>query len=130
MDKAPTDLKKALASNIKAKSQWQSLTPIARRDFSTWIESAKQEKTRERRVAKACDMLAKGKRRPCCYSPVPLSLYSALSADPKAKATWTSLTSDQRRDFADWVGSGKGIKEVEARTEKARSMLAAGKRRP
>ena len=60
----PTDLRKALAAAPMAKVQWNDLTPIARRDFINWIDSAKQPETRRRRIEKACSMLAAGKRRP------------------------------------------------------------------
>src|SRR5437867_5625889 len=81
----PTDLRKALAAAPVAKAQWRDLTPIARRDFISWIDSAKQPETRRRRIEKACSMLAAGKRRPCCYSIVSLSLYTALAANPIAQ---------------------------------------------
>src|SRR5205823_12726945 len=82
----PTDLRKVLAAAPTAKAQWRDLTPIARRDFISWIESAKQPETRRRRIDKACSMLAAGKRRPCCYSIVSFNLYTALAATPKAKS--------------------------------------------
>ena len=59
-----TDVRKALAATPMAKAQWKDLTPIARRDFISWIDSAKQPETRRRRIEKACSMLAAGKRRP------------------------------------------------------------------
>jgi hypothetical protein len=66
--KVPADLRKALASaSAKAKDVWSDITPIARRDWIHWIVSAKQAETRARRIRNACDMLAKGKRRPCCF---------------------------------------------------------------
>jgi len=66
--KAPADLRKALASAPpKAKDVWSDITPIARRDWIHWIGSAKQAETRARRIRNACDMLSKGKRRPCCF---------------------------------------------------------------
>ncbi len=46
--KVPTDLGKALAATPMAKAQWRDLTPIARRDFISWIDSAKQPETRRR----------------------------------------------------------------------------------
>lgn len=95
------NLHKALAKDSAANAQWKSLTPIARRDFLSWIGSAKQEETRARRVEKACSMLAKGKRRPCCYDVVPLGLYNAVNADPTLKARWKKLSPDERRDLAD-----------------------------
>lgn len=130
MEKIPADFREALATNSKASEKWKGLTPIARRDFITWIESAKQLKTRERRIKVACSKLVAGKRRPCCYAIVPMNLYKALGMIPKAKATWKELTPDERRDFVDWIDSPK---EREARTErinKTTMMLSAGKRHP
>src|SRR5439155_16355938 len=82
--RVPTDFRKALAATPTAKAQWRDLTPIARRDFISWIDSAKQPETRRRRIERAGSMLAAGKRRPCCYSIVSLNLYTALAATPKA----------------------------------------------
>jgi uncharacterized protein YdeI (YjbR/CyaY-like superfamily) len=62
--RVPTDLRKALAATPKAKAQWRDLTPIARRDFISWMDSAKQPPAHRRRIEKACVMLAAGKRRP------------------------------------------------------------------
>src|ERR1700736_5315042 len=39
--RVPTDLRKVLAASAGAKAQWSDLTPIARRDFISWIETAK-----------------------------------------------------------------------------------------
>lgn len=66
--KVPADLRKALAAALpKAREVWSDITPAARRDFIHWITSPKRVETRVKRVASACDMLAKGKRRPCCF---------------------------------------------------------------
>src|SRR5213082_134479 len=128
--RVPTDLGKALAATLTAKVQWNDLTPIARRDFISWIDSAKQPETRRRRIEKARSMLAAGKRRPCCYSIVSLNLYTALAAIPMAKAQWSDLTPIARRDFISWIDSAKQPETHRRRIEKACSMLAAGKRRP
>src|SRR5882762_9507618 len=128
--RAPTYLRKALAATPMAKAQWNDLTPIARRDFISWIDSAKQPETRRRRIERACSMLAAGKRRPCCYSIVSLNLYQALAATPMAKAQWSDLTSSERRDFISWMDSAKQPEANRRRIEKACVMLAAGKRQP
>jgi uncharacterized protein YdeI (YjbR/CyaY-like superfamily) len=128
--RVPTDLRKALAAAPMAKAQWNDLTPIARRDFISWIDSAKQPETRRRRIERACSMLAAGKRRPCCYSIVSFNLYTALAATPMAKAQWSDLTPIERRDFISWMDSAKQPEIHRRRVEKACSMLAAGKRRP
>jgi hypothetical protein len=66
--RVPADLRKALAAAPPgARKVWSDITPIARRDWIHWIVSAKQAETRARRIRTACDMLAKGKRRPCCF---------------------------------------------------------------
>src|SRR5213075_1153634 len=128
--RVPTDLGKALAATPTAEVQWNDLTPIARRDFITWIDSAKQPETRRRRIEKACSMLAAGKRRPCCYSIVSFNLHKALAAAPMAKAQWSDLTPTERRDFITWMDSAKQPETHKRRIDKACSMLAAGKRRP
>lgn len=64
----PEDLGNALASaSAKTREAWSDITPAARRDFIHWIVSARKAETRVKRIAAACDMLAKGKRRPCCF---------------------------------------------------------------
>jgi Bacteriocin-protection, YdeI or OmpD-Associated/Domain of unknown function (DUF1905) len=66
--RVPTDLRKALAAaHPKARAVWSDITPAARRDWIQWITSPKRPETRARRIENACDMLAKGKRRPCCF---------------------------------------------------------------
>ena len=128
--RVPTDLRKALAATPMAKAQWRELTLIARRDFISWIDSAKQPETRRRRIERACSMLGAGKRRPCCYSIVSLNLHQALKATPKAKAQWRELTPSERRDFISWMDSAKEPEKHKRRIEKACTMLASGKRGP
>src|SRR6202171_1906841 len=123
----PTDLRKAFAATPMAKAQWRDLTSIARRDFISWIDSAKQPETRKRRIERTCSMLVAGKRRPCCYSIVSFNLYTALKATPKAKTQWNDLTSIERRDFISWMDSAKQPEAHRRRIEKACSMIAAGK---
>ena len=63
----PADLRKALATAPKARALWEEITIIARRDWIHWITSAKRPETRARRIGNACEMLAAGKRRVCCF---------------------------------------------------------------
>ena len=126
----PTDLRTAFATDPVAKGKWNDLTPIARRDFISWIESAKQLETRKRRIKRACSMLIAGKRRPCCYTIVSFDLYTALKAAPKAKTQWSDLTSIERRDFIRWMDAAKEKEAHKRRIKKACSLLASGKRCP
>lgn len=80
--RVPADLRKALAAAPEARTQWTGLTPVARRDWIHWITSAKKVETRARRVANACDMLASGKRRICCFDRS--GIYSKGLGAPKA----------------------------------------------
>ena len=65
----PADLQEALAAAPEAQTVWDDTTTIARLDWIHWITSAKQSKTRAKRIHDACDMLASGKRRVCCFDP-------------------------------------------------------------
>ena len=128
--KVPMDLRNALASAPKVMTVWKSLTPIARRDFISWIEGAKRAETRTRRIKVACSKLMAGKRRPCCYAIVPMNLYKALSANPKSKAKWRDLTPTERRDFIGWIDSASQPETRTGRIEKVCAILASGKQHP
>jgi len=65
--KVPADLRKALAANADAKATWADLTPVARRDWIHWVTSGKKAETRSKRIEVACDKLACGNRRACCF---------------------------------------------------------------
>lgn len=80
--RVPVDLRKALAATPEARAVWSDITPIARRDWIAWITSAKRSETRARRVQSACEMLAAGKRRVCCFDRS--GFYSGGFGAPKA----------------------------------------------
>jgi hypothetical protein len=80
--KVPPDLRKAFAAAPKARALWSEITSVARRDWIQWITSAKQPETRARRISNACDMLAGGKRRVCCFDRS--GFYSKSMSAPKA----------------------------------------------
>jgi hypothetical protein len=80
--RVPADLRKALAAAPKARAQWSDITPIARRDWIHWIASAKRSETRTHRIENACEMLAAGKRRVCCFDRS--GIYSKGFGAPKA----------------------------------------------
>ncbi|WP_031466620.1 YdeI/OmpD-associated family protein [Sciscionella sediminilitoris] len=63
----PTDLEHALLADAVALDAWADITPLARNEFICWVEDAKQEATRERRIRRTREELAEGKRRPCCW---------------------------------------------------------------
>lgn len=63
----PADLRQALSANSTALAAWRDITPLARNEFICWVEDAKQERTRQRRISVAEDKLERGERRPCCW---------------------------------------------------------------
>lgn len=81
----PADLRQALAAAPEARATWSDIRPVARRDWIHWITSAKQSPTRARRIHNACDRLAAGKRRVCCFDRSGFYAKS-LSAPKAAKA--------------------------------------------
>lgn len=53
----------ALAKAAKAKAALESFPPSAQRDYLEWIAEAKQDSTRQKRIATAVEWLSEGKRR-------------------------------------------------------------------
>ena len=53
----------ALKAAPKAKATLDGFPPSARRDYLDWIAEAKQDSTRQKRIATAVEWLAEGKRR-------------------------------------------------------------------
>lgn len=78
----PPDLRRALDDTPAAHAAWEGTTTLARVDWIHWMTSAKQPATRAKRVADACDMLASGKRRVCCFDPS--GYYSKAFSAPEA----------------------------------------------
>ncbi len=89
--RVPIDLRKALAAAPLALAGWEDITPMARRDWIFSISSAKQPETRRRRIAKACDMLACGKRRLCCFPGVKW----LMEKNAKSCGMWLPLPSSK-----------------------------------
>lgn len=63
----PADLRKALIADATVLDAWKDITPLARNEFICWVEDAKQEKTRRRRIRRTREELEEGQRRPCCW---------------------------------------------------------------
>jgi uncharacterized protein YdeI (YjbR/CyaY-like superfamily) len=63
----PRDLRDALVSSPMALAAWSDITALARNEFICWVEDAKQDKTRARRIRRTCEELEEGQRRPCCW---------------------------------------------------------------
>lgn len=66
--KLPGDLRQALIANPLVLEAWNDITPLSRNEFICWVEDAKQERTRERRIRRTGEELEEGKRRPCCWA--------------------------------------------------------------
>ena len=61
--KPPPYLVAALKKNPKARAAFESFSPSQRREYVEWLVEAKQEATRERRLATAIEWIAEGKTR-------------------------------------------------------------------
>ncbi len=62
----PNDLASALIESELVET-WNALTAIGRNEFICWIEDAKQQATRIKRIGRATEELQEGKKRPCCW---------------------------------------------------------------
>ena len=61
--KAPPYLVAALKRNPKARATFERFTPAQQREYVEWLTEAKQEATRERRLATTIEWLALGRQR-------------------------------------------------------------------
>ncbi len=61
--KPPAYLVAAFRKNAKAKKTFEGLTPSQQREYVEWLTEAKQEATREKRLATTIEWLAEGKQR-------------------------------------------------------------------
>lgn len=124
----PADLAKALKAAPEVMAVWKELTPLARRDWIGWVDTAKQAETRARRIEQVGSKIRDGKRRPCCYAVVPMALYQALGKNPRAKTAWSALSPDERRDVACWVESPEKPADRKLRVAEVCDILANGKK--
>ena len=60
----PDDLKKLLAKNKKAQSFFDSLSYTNRKEYAVWIDSAKKEETKIKRLKEIVPKLLAGKKNP------------------------------------------------------------------
>ena len=59
----PEALAAALAEDPAAREAFEGLAFTHRKEYARWVEEAKREETRQRRVAKALEMLREGRTR-------------------------------------------------------------------
>jgi uncharacterized protein YdeI (YjbR/CyaY-like superfamily) len=62
MSKIPSYIQKALRENHLAAKYFESLAPSYRRMYIGWIDSAKREETKEKRLREAIGLLSAGKK--------------------------------------------------------------------
>jgi uncharacterized protein YdeI (YjbR/CyaY-like superfamily) len=67
----PEDFRDALKGDPEARSTWHDITPLARNEWICWIESAKKQETRRKRIDWGRSNLREGMRRPCCWPGCP-----------------------------------------------------------
>ena len=58
----PAYIQRALKKNRRAQVHFNQLAPSYRRSYIGWIDSAKREATKQRRLTEALDLLAAGKK--------------------------------------------------------------------
>lgn len=62
LSKIPAYIERALRTDPRAGKNFEQLAPSCRRAYIGWIDSAKREQTKERRLREALDLLAAGKK--------------------------------------------------------------------
>lgn len=65
----PADLAAALADRSEASATWDGFSYSNKKEYAGWISGAKQQATREKRIAQAVEWMAEGKPRNWKYMP-------------------------------------------------------------
>ncbi len=65
------NIKEVLISNPDVLSTWKTLTPLAQNEWTCWVNIVKKKETKEEHLARLCEDLRNGKRRPCCWPGCP-----------------------------------------------------------
>lgn len=60
----PPELQQALSANSEARTAFDGLSYTHRREYAQWISEGKRPDTRQRRAARALEMLETGRRHP------------------------------------------------------------------
>jgi uncharacterized protein YdeI (YjbR/CyaY-like superfamily) len=58
-----------------------------------------------------------------------MDFYKALGNNPAAKAPWSTLTANEKRDFSDWIEDAEDKPTRNGRIAEACAKLADGERR-
>ena len=58
----PTDLKEALAKNKKALNNFKNFAPSAKLAYVYWVDIAKTNETRQKRIRKTVEQIAQNKK--------------------------------------------------------------------
>jgi uncharacterized protein YdeI (YjbR/CyaY-like superfamily) len=64
----PKDFSRAIIKDKKVMALWEDITPLARNEWICWVESAKKQETRDRRIKVGMSKMQSGMRRPCCWA--------------------------------------------------------------
>lgn len=64
----PNYLNKILKEDTAFSDAWQKVTPLAQNEWICWVENAKREDTREKRLLRTYEEIKNGKKRPCCWA--------------------------------------------------------------
>jgi len=59
----PSYITAAIKKNKKAFTTWEAFAPSHRKEYATWIDEAKTEATKEKRITQATEWIAEGKQR-------------------------------------------------------------------
>ncbi len=66
--KLPADFKQAIVGSPQVYKLWEEITPLARNEWICWVENAKKDETRKRRITVGLSKMTSGMRRPCCWA--------------------------------------------------------------
>lgn len=127
-DGEPGTIPGNIEKRLKATQTWSSfhrLAPSYQEGYVRWIESAKQENTKQRRLAKLIRRLEVDTK---TDSAVPRYIEQVLKTDKQAWKNFQQLAPSYRLAYVRWIDSAIQPKTKERRLREAVGRLAANKK--
>lgn len=118
--KLPPYIEKQLKADAAAWTRFKQLAPSRRRAYAVWIDSAKREETKSRRLREAIRLLTASK--------LPPYIEKELRASPRAWAYFERLAPSYRQAYVGWIDSAKRRETKARRLREAVTLLASGRK--
>jgi uncharacterized protein YdeI (YjbR/CyaY-like superfamily) len=123
----PSYIEKQLKTDARAWQYFKQLAPSYRQGYIGWIESAKREETKEKRLHEVVRRLGLANKL-ASTSAIPSYIEKQLKTDARAWQYFERLAPSYRRAYIQWIESAERQETKEKRLRESVKLLAACKK--